>query len=104
MVVTDLPPDASFQFRGPDGALHLRAQNLALFLQMAEGVDDRTWLFHLHRGDYSAWLRNAYADEALAAAVASVERSPAIGAAESRARIRRAIAERHRVAGQAEPA
>jgi hypothetical protein len=104
LVVADLPPEASFQFRGPDGSPHLRAQNLALFLHMAEGVDDRTWLFHLRRGDYSAWLRNAYADEALAAAVASVERSSAIGAAESRARIRRAIDECHLVAGQAEPA
>ena len=43
----ELPPDRSFYFRGPDGKLNLRAQNLALFLQIADGVDDETWLHHL---------------------------------------------------------
>jgi HAD superfamily hydrolase (TIGR01484 family) len=46
----DLGPDRSFRFRGPDGKLNLRAQNLVVFLQMAEGVDDATWLFHLAQG------------------------------------------------------
>ena len=46
----DLPPDRSFYFRGPEGKLNLRAQNLILFLQLAEGVDDETWLYHLRRG------------------------------------------------------
>jgi hypothetical protein len=38
----ELGPDKSFYFRGPEGSLNLRAQNLVLFLQLAEGVDDRT--------------------------------------------------------------
>ena len=40
----ELPQDRSFYFRGPQGKLNLRAQNLMVFLQMAEGVDDETWL------------------------------------------------------------
>jgi len=36
----ELDEDRSFYFRGPEGRLNLRAQNLALFLQIAEGVDN----------------------------------------------------------------
>ena len=39
----DLGADQSFYFRGPDGQANLRAQNLQLFLQLADGVDDETW-------------------------------------------------------------
>ena len=62
----ELGEDRSFYFRGPDGALSLRVQNLSLFLQIAAGVDDRTWLHHLRAGDYSAWIRDAIKDEDLA--------------------------------------
>ena len=43
----ELPPDRSFYFRGPKGALNLRAQNLKIFLQVADGVDEATWSHHL---------------------------------------------------------
>ena len=43
----ELGEDRSFYFRGPEATLNLRAQNLSTFLQMAAGVDDRTWLHHL---------------------------------------------------------
>src|SRR5439155_15574514 len=33
----------SFHFRGPAGKLNLRAHNLMMFLQLADGVDDATW-------------------------------------------------------------
>jgi hydroxymethylpyrimidine pyrophosphatase-like HAD family hydrolase len=59
----ELGPDKSFYFRGPDGRLNLRAQNLMLFAQLAEGVDDETWLHHLQRRDYSRWFREAIKDE-----------------------------------------
>src|SRR5262249_12268030 len=36
----ELGEDKSFYFRGADGRLNVRAQNLVLFLQMADGVDD----------------------------------------------------------------
>src|SRR5262249_55003086 len=47
----ELGDDKSFFFRGPDGKLNLRAQNLILFIQLAEGVDAETWRFHLRKGD-----------------------------------------------------
>jgi HAD superfamily hydrolase (TIGR01484 family) len=66
--------DEAFVFRGPEGKLTLRAQNLALFLQMAEGVDAETWLHHLKQGDYSRWFRQAIKDEDLAARAEEIER------------------------------
>jgi hypothetical protein len=43
----ELQPGESFYFRGPEGALNRRAQNLAVFLQIAEGVDADTWMHQL---------------------------------------------------------
>ena len=90
----ELGPDKSFYFHGPDGKLNLRAQNLRLFLQVADGVDADTWLHHLQRGDYSRWVRDAIKDEELAGDIAAVERSDA-GADQSRAAIRAAIEARY---------
>jgi hydroxymethylpyrimidine pyrophosphatase-like HAD family hydrolase len=69
----DLGPEKSFYFRGPDGRLNLRAQNVQLFLQMADGVDDATWFHHLRAGDYSRWARESLHDEPLSAELAAVE-------------------------------
>jgi hydroxymethylpyrimidine pyrophosphatase-like HAD family hydrolase len=63
----------SFYFRGPECKLNLKAYNLMIFTQMAQGVDDETWLFHLKRKDYSNWLRHAVHDEELAYLVQMVE-------------------------------
>ncbi|HEX6114680.1 MAG TPA: HAD-IIB family hydrolase [Geminicoccaceae bacterium] len=91
----ELGEDRSFYFRGPDGALSLRAQNLSLFLQIAAGVDDRTWLHHLHAGHYSSWIRDAIKDEDLADEVAAVERDRGLDPNESRARIKEAVDRRY---------
>ncbi|MEW6300415.1 MAG: HAD-IIB family hydrolase [Thermodesulfobacteriota bacterium] len=91
----ELGPDRSFYFRGPEGKLNLRAQNLVLFQQLAEGVDDETWLYHLRQGDYSRWLRETIKDNALADEVRRIEAAPHLSAAESRARLKAAIAERY---------
>ena len=64
----------SFYFRGPDDRLNLKAQNLAVYCQLAEGVDEQTWMFHLRRGDYSAWFRHAVRDDYLADATEQIER------------------------------
>ncbi|MHB1413967.1 MAG: HAD-IIB family hydrolase [Chloroflexota bacterium] len=90
-----LGTDKSFYFRGPEGKLNLRAQNLQLFMQLADGVDDETWLYHLRQGDYSHWLREAVKDGDLAEEVERIERSPDGRARESRTRVRRAIEERY---------
>jgi hypothetical protein len=87
-------PERSFLFRGPEGKLHLRAQNLVLFLQMADGVDDETWLFHLKRNEYSAWFRDEMKDEDLASEVRGIE-GQTLSAADSRIRIREAIEKRY---------
>jgi hypothetical protein len=91
----DLPPDRSFYFRGPEGKLNLRAQNLFLFLQLADGVDDATWEHHLRQGDYAAWFRDAIKDEELAAEAAAVAEDRALDPAESRRRIREAVERRY---------
>jgi Helicase HerA, central domain len=68
-----LGDDNSFYFRGPHGALHLKAFNLATFLELAQGVDADTWQFHLERSDYSRWFREVIKDEALAKETESIE-------------------------------
>lgn len=90
----NLGPDRSFYFRGPEKKLKLKAQNLAIFLQMAEGLDDETWLFHLQQSDYSNWFRESIKDDDLAAEVEKIGASE-LSAEESRAAIGAAIANRY---------
>src|ERR1700730_2090582 len=87
----ELGEDRSFYFRGPDGGLNLRAQNLRLFLQIAEGVDDATWLHHLRAGDYSRWLAESIKDAELASEVAGIEENEALNAGQSRVQVKKAI-------------
>src|SRR5262245_23317068 len=91
----ELGEDKSFYFRGPAGALNLRAQNLATFLQLAAGVDDKTWLHHLREGAYSRWFRDAIKDEKLAAEAAAVEQDGSLSAYSSRARIKDMVERRY---------
>lgn len=91
----ELPEERSFYFRGPQGKLNLRAQNLLIFLQSAAGVDDDTWLFHLRRGDYSRWFHDVIKDKDLAAAVADIERQPSPSPNETRKLVREQIERRY---------
>jgi HAD superfamily hydrolase (TIGR01484 family) len=91
----ELGEDKSFYFRGPDGALNLRAQNLSIFLQLAAGVDDKTWLHHLRAGAYSQWFRDAIKDDDLAFEAAAIEQDQPLTAIESRARIRDIVERRY---------
>jgi hypothetical protein len=90
----ELRPDLCFYFRGPEGKLNLKAQNLAIFLQLADGVDDDTWLFHLKNGDISRWFRDVIKDPELALQTALMERGD-VNAAESRKHIRSEIEHRY---------
>jgi hypothetical protein len=91
----DLGEDRSFYFRGPAGQLNLRAQNLGVFMQLAEGVDDETWMHHLREQDYSRWFREAIKDEDLAVEAAAVETQPGLSPKESRELIKVAIERRY---------
>ena len=90
-----LGADRSFFFRGPAGKLNLRAHNLNMFIQIAEGVDDETWLHHLRNGDYSQWLREAIKDEALANEVREIEKDGKEGPQKSRSAVIEAINRRY---------
>ena len=79
----------------PAGKLNLRAHNLAVFLQLADGVDEETWLHHLRHGDYARWFRDAIKDDGLAEEAGRIEREAGLTAAESRARVRAAIEQRY---------
>ncbi|MGH8186414.1 MAG: helicase HerA domain-containing protein, partial [Steroidobacteraceae bacterium] len=87
----ELPADRSFYFRGPEGKLNLRAQNLIQFMDLADGVDDDTWLHHLRQGHISEWLRRAIKDEPLANRIAAIERKERIDPLASRKMIREII-------------
>lgn len=91
----ELPPERSFYFRGPEGKLNLRAQNLIMFRQLADGVDDETWLHHLRNGDYSRWMETAIKDRSLAQVIHEVEDMPDVSAHDSRQRVASAIEERY---------
>jgi hydroxymethylpyrimidine pyrophosphatase-like HAD family hydrolase len=86
--------EKAFYFRGPENRLNLRAQNLMMFMQIAEGVDDETWLHHLNHKHYSDWIRTAIKDGELAREVEDIE-SATVDALESRKRIFAAIHERY---------
>ena len=87
----ELPEDRSFYFRGPEGKLNLRAHNLILFMDLADGVDDDTWLFHLRKGEISQWLRRGIKDDTLATQAATIERNRQLDAAASRRKMRELI-------------
>lgn len=86
--------EKAFRFRGREGRLDLRAANLETFLRLADGVDEDTWRFHLERGDYDRWLREAIKDPDAAREVEAVRRAPS-PAHESRRRVREILEQRY---------
>jgi hydroxymethylpyrimidine pyrophosphatase-like HAD family hydrolase len=85
----------SFFFRGPDDRHNLRAQNLAIFCQMAEGIDEQTWMFHLRRSDYSRWFRDAVKDGFLADEMERIERRDDLSPEQARQLVRELVAARY---------
>ena len=86
--------EKAFHFRGPDGKLNIRAQNLALFMQIGEGVDEETWFHHLRNGDYARWFRDDIKDESLARAAEALAEDD-VPVEEARRRLREAIEARY---------
>jgi hypothetical protein len=64
-------------------------------MQLADGVDDATWMYHLRKGDYSAWFKSMIKDEELARHTAEIERNDASSPQESRKKIKEAISSRY---------
>jgi hydroxymethylpyrimidine pyrophosphatase-like HAD family hydrolase len=85
----------SFYFRGPGGGHNLKAQNLAVFCQIAAGIDDATWLFHLKRNDYSRWFRDAIKDSWLAEQTEPIERRTDLSAQQSRGAVCELVSARY---------
>ncbi|QLL63801.1 HAD-IIB family hydrolase [Sinorhizobium mexicanum] len=90
-----LDEEASFYFRGPDEEMNLRAHNLMIFLQIAEGINDETWEHHLRGGDYSKWFGESIGDAELAEDAAGIEEDRSLSPAESRDRIAEAVRRRY---------
>jgi HAD superfamily hydrolase (TIGR01484 family) len=86
-----LPEDRSFYFRGPDKKLNLRAPNLIVFTDLADGVDADTWLYHWRRGEVSNWLRRCIKDEDLTDQVQALEKQVPDDADASRKAVRELI-------------
>ena len=82
-----MDPENQFHFRGPEGKLNLAAQNLRTFMQLAEGVGDETWLYHLNRGDYAPWFRDSIQDAALARVAEQLQHADDVSAQDSRNQI-----------------
>jgi HAD superfamily hydrolase (TIGR01484 family) len=91
----ELGEDKSFYFRGPHGKLKLRAQNMKMFTQIAEGVDEDTWMHHLRQANYSEWLRDAVKDASAAQEVAQIEKNANLTPSESRDQVLQAIRKRY---------
>jgi len=69
-----------------------------MFLQLAEGVDDETWMHHLRRGDYSNWFEQVIKDHELAEAANKIEQDRNQTPAESKKKIKEAVDGRYTVA------
>jgi len=90
-----LDKKGSFYFRGPGNKMKLRAQNLMIFQQIAEGIDDKTWEHHLRKGDYSDWFRNQIRDKKLAAETKEAEKDEGLSPKESRKVVLDAVRKRY---------
>lgn len=91
----ELGEDKSFYFRGEAQKLNLRAQNMNIFVQMAEGIDDETWDFHLRSHDYSRWLRESVKDQAVADKIHAIEGDETLPSKESRYRVLNVLREHY---------
>ena len=90
-----LGTDRSFFFRGPSATQNIRAQNLSMFLQVGDGVDRDSYLFHLRNGDFETWMRTSIKDEELADDVANIAANEGLDLDEARKLVRTAIEGRY---------
>jgi hypothetical protein len=75
--------------------MNLRAQNTTIFLQIAQGVDDNTWEYHLRKAEYSRWFRDCIKDDELADEIAAIEADRCLSPQQSRERVADAVNQRY---------
>jgi HAD superfamily hydrolase (TIGR01484 family) len=80
----------------------MAADNLMVFLDLLEGVDERTFEFHRRAGDYSRWFRGVIGDDDLAREAETAERDEKMPLEESRNLIREAVRRRYTAPATAE--
>jgi HAD superfamily hydrolase (TIGR01484 family) len=90
----DLEPQQRFVFRGPHGKLNLEVQNVRIFLQIAEGLDEETWEYHRRRNDYSRWFESVIQDVDIAEQLSAIENNCQLSPVTSRLRALERIRER----------
>ena len=90
-----LGEDRSFYFKGEDGRLNIRAHNLAMFIEIGDGVDPETYLFHLRNGDFANWIRACIKDDDLADEISNVSANERLAVVEARSLVRAAIQQRY---------
>ena len=64
-------------------------------MQIAEGIDDATWMHHLQRNDYSEWFRVHIKDDDLAKMATQIENNTSLSAAQSKQAIAELVKERY---------
>jgi hydroxymethylpyrimidine pyrophosphatase-like HAD family hydrolase len=72
----EMDADLRFVFRGPEQKLELVAQNLRIFIQLARGIDNETWQYHLKRNDFGKWFADVIQDDELAAVALQLSQHP----------------------------
>ncbi len=95
--IAALAPEQSFYFQGPDGNYNITAHNLTEFLRGMDSIDDETWLYHLHRGDYTNWFRHVLHDDELASTTERIAQEQGNMPADSRRQVRAAIQQRYAI-------
>ncbi len=93
--VGSLNEQGSFYFRGPKKKMNLRVQNLMMFVQVAEGIDEETWMHHLRAGDFSTWFKKQLRDDEMAEEARAIEKDEGLSAAETRKGIIESVRRRY---------
>ena len=83
----EMDEEWQFVFRGVESKLRLATPNLKQFINLATGVDDDTWNYHLQRNDYSSWFREILKNDELADEAQAIENDTSQDAQESRDRV-----------------
>ena len=66
-----------------------------MFLDIGDGVDPDTYLFHLRKGDFETWMRTSIKDDDLADEVANVAAKGDVEVGEARKLVRTAVEQRY---------